>query len=66
MVVCSHDFSALARSVARACGVDDPRLVILPHPLGSLPDQAIKTIIRRGHDEIMSVLTGKKRYTEVA
>ncbi|MBI2855173.1 MAG: hypothetical protein HYX87_09695 [Chloroflexi bacterium] len=65
MVFCSQAFSILARAQARALGMERPRLIVLPHPFGSLPDEAVKDVLQRGRAEVLAVIAGKKEAAEV-
>ncbi len=37
MVLATDEFEGLARSQARASGLPDLRIVVVPHPLGGIP-----------------------------
>jgi len=54
-------FEGLARAAAKGQGMPDLRLVVLPHPLDSLPEPEIRQIARRHADEIIQNLTSAPR-----
>jgi hypothetical protein len=46
VVVCTEPFEALARLNARARGVEDLDLIVLPHPMGVRPVDEVRELGR--------------------
>ena len=53
----TEQFVSLAKSAARAKGVEDLRMVVVPHPFETLPRDRIREIAREKAPEIVSAIT---------
>jgi hypothetical protein len=56
VVVVTEVFVNLARTAARAHGHPDMRLIALPHPLESRPEQQVRAIARARAGELLGLL----------
>jgi hypothetical protein len=56
VVVVTEVFENLARTAARAQGYADLRLVVLPHPMESRPEEEVRGIARARFRELIALL----------
>ena len=57
VVIATERFEALARRAARGFGLDGPRVVVVPHPIGGEPDAVLLDRAARVVDEVLAVFT---------
>jgi hypothetical protein len=58
IAVVTEVFENLARTAARARGFHDLRLHVLPHPMESRPEEAVRAIVRRRFAALVGALAG--------
>ncbi|MEK7874530.1 MAG: hypothetical protein AAB502_11830 [Chloroflexota bacterium] len=61
MTLVTKAFEGLAKASAKGRGVPDLRVVVLPHPLDSLPEKQIRQIVRQHSDVIIHNLMSVPR-----
>lgn len=57
VTIVTEQFVSLAKSAARAKGLDDLRMVVVPHPFETLPRDRIREIAREKASEIIAAIT---------
>ena len=57
----TRQFESLAKSSARARGMPDLRMVVLPHPFETLPRERIRELAHEKAGEIVDAITGANR-----
>jgi hypothetical protein len=58
VVVVTEVFENLARTAARAQGYPGLRVLVLPHPMESRPDDEVRAITAARFRELIALLTG--------
>ncbi|MBI3953882.1 MAG: hypothetical protein HY330_05155 [Chloroflexi bacterium] len=56
-VICTDEFAILGQTEARSLGVAGLPVVLIPHPLGSLPPEAVQERGRAVAGEVSAALT---------
>ena len=57
MSIATTNFATLAKSMARTHGLPDLALVVIPHPLGGIVDEAVREKARKATDDLIAKLT---------
>jgi len=60
VVVVTEVFENLARTAARAQGYPTLRIHVLPHPMESRPEAAVRAIARERFDALIALLTERR------
>jgi hypothetical protein len=55
-VICSTPFEKLGRAQARVLGVPDLPLVMIEHPLGGIPMDAVRARVTQASPKVLSLL----------
>jgi hypothetical protein len=56
VVICSEPFLEMARAQARAFDVPDLPLIVVPHPLGGIPVDDVKSHVEVALPQLMKAL----------
>ena len=60
MVVATESFAGLAREEARAQGLPDARIAVVPHPIGGTRPAELRRRADAVVDTILALLTGRQ------
>ena len=55
VVIASEDFEAFSRSSAQALGLPQARILIVPHPIGGVPDEILRQRAEASAEQIISL-----------
>jgi len=61
VVVATRDFESLAREEARAQGLLDARIAVVPHPIGGVSADALRARADAVVDEVLDLFCGRAR-----
>ena len=58
-VICTEPFISSGKAMSKIGGIPDYPFVVLPHPLGSLPPDALRERAREAAPEVLRILSAR-------
>jgi len=55
VVIASADFEAFAHSCAQSLGLPQARILVVPHPIGGVPDEILQQRAEDKAEEVLSL-----------
>ncbi len=59
-VICTEPFVSSGKAMSKIGGIPDYPFVVVPHPLGSLPDDVLRERAVRAAPEVLQILLAKE------
>ena len=59
-VICTEPFVSSGKAMSKIGGIPDYPFVVVPHPLGSLPDDVLRERAMRAAPEVLQILLAKE------
>jgi hypothetical protein len=59
-VICTEPFISSAKAMSKIGGIPDYPFVVLPHPLGSLTPDVLRTKAMQAAPEVLKILLAKR------